>query len=188
MWFAIAGRAALKTLWHLHRRKVDDRNERIEALEAALAHITGDRERERAAEQAKVDHYEGKDRPEPGGFAGAVIRVQELKRQARAKAHEEWSRKYEEQTAANASRREKLVQRLAEIGARRQAENDGYAAALAKIAGEEKKVADQIADLDRPPETIEPDLTAARALAAELEPRPYGLPAIPPRPVSVMGF
>ena len=162
--------------------------DRIAALEAALADITGDRARQKATEQAKLDNFEGKNRPEPEGFAGAVIRVQEAKRQARAKAHEAWARKYEEQTAANAPRREKLVQRLAEIGARRPAENDGYAAALAKIAGEEKKVADQIADLDRPPETIEPDLTAARALAAELEPRPFGLPNRPPRPVSVMGF
>jgi hypothetical protein len=165
--------------------------ERIAALEAALADITGDRARQKAAEQAKLDNFEGKDRAEPSGFAGEMLHLQELERQARARAHEEYNRSYEEQLAANAPKREKLVAQLAEIGKRRQIENDRYAAALGKIDVDYRKVERQIVELDRAPEMIEPDLTAAHAAAREMAMGtvngvPMGMPRRQPR--SVMGF
>jgi hypothetical protein len=156
--------------------------ERIEALEEALARLTGDRDRQKAAEQAKLDNFEGKDRPEPSGFVGELLRLQELERQARAKAHEDHSRRYEEQVAANAPKRAKLVTQLEEVGKGRQAENDRYAAALARIADEERKVEQRIVELDRPPAMIEPDLTAAHAAAREMAMGTVnGIPIVMPR-------
>jgi hypothetical protein len=165
--------------------------ERIEALEAALAHITGDRERERATEQARLDHLEGKDRPEPTGWAGDLLKLQQLQREAREKAREEQDRRYQEQLAANAPKRAKLVAQLDEIGKRRQAANDSYAAALAKFGEEHRKVDGQLAELDRMPEMPEPDYSAADAAAREMAIGTVnGIPIQKQRrrPRSVMGF
>ena len=163
-----------------------DRIETLEAaherLQAALAQLTGDRELAKATEQAKLDHFEGRDGPEPSGFAGDMLKLQELERQGRARAHEEYNRRYEEQLAANAPKRAKLVAQLAEIGKGRQVENDRYAAALGKIDVDYRKVERQIVELDRPPAMIEPDLTAANAAASEMAIGTMnGIPIVMPR-------
>jgi chromosome segregation ATPase len=126
--------------------------ELLAQLEQDLKKLQAEQDRKTAEEAARLDLL-GKPRaPEVTGYSKELADVQEKRRQAHIRAHEEWAAGYQAQLDRNAPRINRIHADLRVLNEREAKERAELDRRLAAIAEERGKLRAKLADLERVPE------------------------------------